>query len=493
MAAERGILRVSTALAIVGITAVTALGGCMVTDTPIGRVFEAFTPEDHVLSREATREVERFEGVYRTYASDAYDNGRVKHFRDAFVRVRSEYVIDVDDGRLVTAAIDGVKKGNPGTKPQPPTELVEYALDAMMASLDPHSAYLNPDELKETHVSTKGRFGGLGIEVSLEEGVIKVVSPIEGTPAERAGIQPADLITHIDGAATKGMTLSQAVALMRGRVGTEVRLTMSRAGRQPFEVTLKRAIITVQTVRWSSEGDIGYIRVASFTSQVEEGIAKAIASLRADLGPRMKGLVLDLRNNPGGLLDQSVTLADAFMDKGTIVSIRGRGQGDQRVYSAEKGDLAEGLPMVVLINGGSASASEIVAGALQDSGRAIVMGSPSFGKGSVQTIVPLPRGGALKLTTALYYSPSGRAIQAQGIEPDIVIASEETPSMRREADLPGALAGVLVAARGHKTVKDADCPEAGGNRDRQLGCAVGLLHAGSPDKFMASLGQTRSM
>lgn len=493
MVGRRGFARVLTALAIVGATVVTGVVGCVATDTPIGRVFEAFTPDDHVLSREATREIERFEGAYRTYASDASDDGRLKHFRDAFVRVRAEYVLDTDDGKLVTAAIQGVEKAKPKTASKEPGELVELALDAMLASLDPHSAYLNPEELKDTQVSTTGKFGGLGIEVSMEDGLIKVISPIEGTPAERAGIKPGDLISHIDGKSIKGMTLAQAVSEMRGRIGTDVRLMVMRANRQPFEITLTRAIITVQSVRWRREDDIGYIRVAAFTSQVEEGIAEAIASLRAEREPRLRGLVLDLRNNPGGLLDQSVMLADAFMDGGVIVSIRGRGKGHQRTYSAEKGDLAHGLPLVVLINAGSASASEIVAAALQDSGRATVMGAPSFGKGSVQTIMPLPRGGALKLTTALYYSPAGRAIQAQGIEPDIVIASEDKPALRREADLPGAIVGALAAARGHKTIKDADCPETGADRDRHLGCAVGLLRAGSADDFLVSLGQTGSM
>ena len=490
----RGTVRLLLVLAAVGVALGPSLGGCVSADSPLGRIIGAITSDDYVLSREANWEVRRFEEVYRTYVKDGADDSRMTLFREVFARVRVEYVRDVDDARLVDAAIEGMRKIEPRPRPLSAAETMDRALDAMVVSLDPHSTYLNPEELRETQVSTKGKFGGLGIEVTMEDGLVKVISPIEGTPAHRAGLKPGDLLTHIDGAPIKGLTLLQAVKRMRGRPGTDIILTVSRSGRSAFNVTITRAIITVQSVRWRTEGDIGYIRVATFTVQVEDGVEEAVEGIRKELGPRLKGLVLDLRSNPGGLLDQSVALSDAFLDDGDIVSIRGRGEGRARTFTAEKGDLARRLPMVVLINGGSASAAEIVAGALQDNGRAVIMGRRSFGKGSVQTIMPLPVEGALKLTTALYYSPAGRAIQALGVDPDIVIASEDAAPRRRESDLPGALPGTSRAAtREQKTVKETDCPEAGENGDRQLGCALVLLHAGSPDKFLASLGQRPSM
>jgi len=490
----RGTIRLLVVLAAVGVTLGPSLGGCVDADSPLGRVIGGITSDDYVLSREANREIQRFEKVYQTYAKDGADDSRMALFRDVFARVRIEYVREVGDARLVDAAIEGVRGIEPQSRPLSAAETMDRALDAMVVSLDPHSAYLNPEELRETLVSTKGKFGGLGIEVTMEDGVVKIISPIEDTPAHRAGLKPGDLLTHIDGAPIKGLTLLQAVKRMRGRPGTDIILTVSRRGRSTFDVAITRAIITVQSVRWRIEEDIGYIRVATFTVQVEDKVEEAIEGIREKLGPRLKGLVLDLRGNPGGLLDQSVALSDAFLDEGDIVWLRGRKKGWARIFSAENGDLARRLPMVVLINGGSASASEIVAGALQDNGRAIVMGRRSFGKGSVQTIMPLPVEGALKLTTALYYSPAGRAIQALGVEPDIVIASQDAEPRRREADLPGALLGTSrAAAREQKTVKETDCPEAGENGDRQLGCALVLLHAGSPDKFLASLGQRPSM
>ena len=481
-------------LAAIGAALGPSLGGCVSADSPLGRVIGAITSDDYVLSREADREIRRFEEVYRTYLKDDADDSRMALFRDVFSRVRVEYVREVDDAGLVDAAIEGVRGIEPQPRPLSAVETMDRALDAMVVSLDPHSTYLNPEELRETQVSTKGKFGGLGIEVTMEDGLVKVVSPIENTPAHRAGLKPGDLITHIDGAAIKGLTLLQAVKRMRGRPGTDIILTVSRGDRSAFDVTITRAVITVQSVRWRTEEDIGYIRVATFTVQVEDGVEEAVEGIRKELGARLKGLVLDLRGNLGGLLDQSVALADAFLDEGDIVSIRGRGESRARTFTAENGDLARRLPMVVLIDGGSASASEIVAGALQDNGRAVVMGRRSFGKGSVQTIMPLPVEGALKLTTALYYSPAGRAIQALGVEPDIVISSEDAEPRRREADLPGALPGTTrTATREQKTVKESDCPEAGDNADRQLGCALVFLHAGSPDRFLASLGQRPSM
>ena len=341
---------------------------------------------------------------------------------DVFERVRSDYVEEISD-----------------------KELIENAINGMLTALDPHSSYLNEQNYRDMQVHTKGEFGGLGIEVTLENGLVKVVSPIDDTPAFRAGIQPGDLITHIDGEQVLGLTLQKAVERMRGPPDTEIRLTIRRKNREPFDVTLVRAIIKIQSVRSRIERkDIGYVRITSFNEQTSEGLKKAVEKLRAETEGELKGIVLDLRNNPGGLLDQAVAVADAFLERGEIVSTRSRRPKDSQRFNARPEDLAEGIPLVVLINTGSASASEIVAGALQDHKRAIIMGTESFGKGSVQTIIPLPGHGAMRLTTARYYTPSGRSIQARGIEPDIVVeqARIETVSeqgRRREADLRGAL------------------------------------------------------
>ncbi|MBL4615166.1 MAG: S41 family peptidase [Magnetovibrio sp.] len=379
-----------------------------------------------------------------------------------------------------------------------PNVVVEAGLDAMMAALDPHSSYLNPDELRESRVVTRGEFGGLGIEVTMEDGFIKVVSPIEGTPAFRAGIQPGDLITHLDGEALGEKTLSQAVKIMRGAPGEPLLLTILRDGVAPFDVRIVRAVIQLRSVRWHMEGDIGYIRVVSFTEKVEPMLERAMDELTRQSAGRMTGIVLDLRNNPGGLLNQSVFVSDSFLDQGTIVAIRERNPRDDRVFEAEEGDLARGLPMVVLINEGSASASEIVASALKDHGRAVVMGRRSFGKGSVQTIQPLPLEGGLRLTTARYYAPSGYTIQARGVGPDIVLSrakpdneDEKPPTIRREADLPRALSrdavGDFVATA---TLQRENCPTAGPkNEDRDLGCALAYLQAGSTAAFLAAIGQ----
>ena len=343
-------------------------------------------------------------------------------FGDVFERVRADYVEEVSD-----------------------KELIENAINGMLTALDPHSSYLNEKNYRDMQVQTKGEFGGLGIEVTMENGLVKVVSPIDDTPAFRAGIQPQDLITHLDGEQVLGLTLQQAVERMRGKVNTDIRLTIRRKGRDPFDVTLTRAIIKIRSVRSRIERkNIGYVRITSFNEQTHKGLIKAMEKLRADAEGGLKGIVLDLRNNPGGLLDQAVAVADAFLDKGEIVSTRSRRKENAQRFNARPGDLAKVLPIVVLINGGSASASEIVAGALQDHGRAIIMGTRSFGKGSVQTIVPLPGQGAMRLTTSRYYTPSGRSIQAKGIDPDIVIEQSKVEpinqrSRRSEADLRGAL------------------------------------------------------
>ena len=314
----------------------------------------------------------------------------------------------------------------------------------MLSSLDPHSGYMNSKRFDDMKVQTQGSFGGLGIEVTMEGGLVKVVSPIDDTPAFKAGIEPGDLITHLDGEQVQGMTLPDAVEKMRGPAGSTVKLTIRRADREPFDVTLTRSVIKIKSVKSRLEGKVGYIRVSSFSEQTDVGLRDEIEKLKKEANGPLQGIVLDMRNNPGGLLTQAVAVADDFLDKGEIVSTRSRKPEEAQRFNAKPGDLVEGLPIVVLINGGSASASEIVAGALQDHNRAIVLGTKSFGKGSVQTIIPLSGHGAMRLTTARYYTPSGRSIQAVGIEPDIVVEQARIESMkeanlRREADLRGAL------------------------------------------------------
>jgi carboxyl-terminal processing protease len=336
--------------------------------------------------------------------------------------VRSDYVEEVADRKLIEDAING-----------------------MLTALDPHSSFLNARSFRDMQVQTRGEFGGLGIEVTMENGLVKVVSPIDDTPAARAGLKPNDLIVQLDGEPILGLTLQEAVEKMRGPVNSAIKILIRRGDAAPFEVTLNRAVIRIQSVRSRVEGELGYVRITSFTEQTDAGMRAAIAKMREQLGPKFKGLVLDMRNNPGGLLDQAIAVSDAFLERGEIVSTRGRRSDEAQRYNARAGDVLNGLPIIVLINGGSASASEIVAGALQDHRRAIVLGTRSFGKGSVQTIRPVGNQGAIRLTTARYFTPSGRSIQAQGIDPDIVVETariEVTPPQgpqRREADLRGAL------------------------------------------------------
>lgn len=345
-------------------------------------------------------------------------------FGNVFERVRSEYVEEVSD-----------------------KELVETALNGMLTALDPHSSYLTEEDFSSMQVQTKGEFGGLGIEVTMENGLVKVVSPIDDTPAYEAGVQANDLIVEIDGEQVMGMSLSDAVSKMRGKVGTDIDLTIVREGEaEPVKLSITRDIIQIQSVRSRVENDnIGYIRITTFNQQTFPGLKKAIKEIKAETGDNLSGYILDLRNNPGGLLDQAIAVSDAFLEKGEIVSTRGRAKDDVRRDNATPGDLADNLPIVVLINGGSASASEIVSGALQDHKRAIIMGTQSFGKGSVQTVITLPGHGAMRLTTARYYTPSGRSIQAKGIEPDIkvervaVVGQVDKSGRISEADLRGAL------------------------------------------------------
>ena len=484
-----------------GLSLLAGLSGCGNEESPLRYVIEAVRGDPYALSGAGTEELGRFNAVYSQYAVRQSGDKQLNHFRDAFKLARAKYVSEISDAKLIDAAIKGVNelKAEPHSL-QPPV-LVEAALDAMMASLDPHSRYLNPDELRETQLATKGEFGGLGIEVTLEDETLKVIAPIEDPPAFAAGIKAKDTITHLDGDPIKGKTLTYAVGRMRGKPGSEIRLTIAREGASPFDVTIIRAVIKVKSVRWQTEGNVGYIRVTGFNENVEINVEKAMADISLKTGARLKGIVLDLRNNPGGLLMESVALSDLFLDKGRIVSVLGRGGPESdRVYTARSGDLASGLPMVVLIDGGSASASEIVAGALQDHRRATVMGRRSFGKGSVQTITPLSMEGALKLTTQLYYSPSGRAIQARGVEPDILFSvkdEEAAKDGRHEADLAGALPAVSASpAHSRIVVDEKECPPVANKNekaDHQLGCAIALLSAESQEKFLASFGARHSM
>ncbi len=365
-------------------------------------------------------------------------------FGDIFERIRSTYVEDVDE-----------------------KELIENAINGMLTSLDPHSSYLPPDDFTDMRTQTRGEFGGLGIEVTQENGFVKVVTPIDDTPAARAGVQSGDFITHVDGEQVLGLNLNEAVDLMRGPVGSDIVITIVREGEEePFDLTLTRDTIKVAAVRARSEGKVVVLRVSSFTEQTYPNLEEGLNEQVEEAGgiENVDGFVIDLRNNPGGLLNQAVAVSDAFLDAGEIVSTRGRDPRDSDRYNAQPGDLAQGKPVVVLINGGSASASEIVAGALQDHHRAIVVGTKSFGKGSVQTIVPLQGKGAMRLTTARYYTPSGRSIQNLGVAPDIIVEprpvtelteeEEEARAQRTEADLRGSLSNDSLSEDELKLLED---------------------------------------
>ena len=375
-------------------------------------------------------------------------------FGDVFERVREQYVEKVSDKELIEAAITG-----------------------MLSSLDPHSAFLDAEAFKDIGIMTRGEFGGLGIEVTLENGLVKVVSPIDGTPAHRAGLQPGDLITHLNGEAVLGLSLAEAVERMRGPVDSTIVLSVRRDNQSPFDVTLVRAAIKIRSVRSRAIDRVGYLRVTAFNEHTQSGLEEAIAKVRSELGDQLIGYVIDLRNNPGGLLDQAISVSDSFLDHGEIVSTRGRDPDDITRVHATSGDLAEGQPLVVLINNGSASASEIVAGALQDHHRAVILGTRSFGKGSVQTLMPLPGKVAMRLTVARYYTPSGRSIQQTGIVPDIevplaLIEQVETRSAYREADLRNALEGGTAAESGQEETAEPAEPE---KQDYQISRAVDLL------------------
>ncbi len=393
-------------------------------------------------------------------------------FGDIFERIRSQYVEEVDSEKLIEAAING-----------------------MLTSLDPHSSYLPPEDAADMREQTRGEFGGLGIEVTQEEGWVKVVTPMDGTPAFEAGIESGDFITHVDGESLLGLTLNQAVEKMKGPVGSEIIITIVREGTdEPFDVSIIRDTIKLTAVKTRSEGHTVVMRVSTFNDQTYPNLAEGLKKSIEELGgmDNVDGFVLDLRNNPGGLLTQAIKVSDAFLEKGEIVSTRGRNVQDSERYNAEPGDLALGKPVVVLINGGSASASEIVAGALQDHRRAIVVGTKSFGKGSVQTVMPLRSNGAMRLTTARYYTPSGRSIQALGVSPDIVVqqpprkpvTEEEPPTTdsrfsRTEADLRGSLSNdSLTDDERNQIIAEQEAAEKAAKLredDYQLAYAVDIL------------------
>ena len=343
-------------------------------------------------------------------------------FGDVFQRVQEQYVEEVTDKKLIESAISG-----------------------MLQSLDPHSSYLSADSYKDMQVKTKGKFGGLGIEITMEDGVVKVVSPIDDTPAAKAGMKSGDLIIGVDGESIRGLTINESVSKLRGPVGSKVIITVVRDKQDPYEIEIKRDIINIKSVKHNIIKNIGYVRLTTFSDTTTSGLEKAINEIKKNIGNKFQGLILDLRNNPGGLLNQSISVADAFLNQGEIVSTQGRNDDDTSRVFAKKGDLINGQPLVVLINSGSASASEIVAGALKDHSRAIIIGTRSFGKGSVQSIIPLAGNGAMRLTTARYFTPSGISIQAKGIEPDIIVEAGATDlkkpknNNRREENLRGAL------------------------------------------------------
>jgi carboxyl-terminal processing protease len=390
----------------------------------------------------------------RAATSDTYR--QLNLFGDIFEHVRAQYVEKVDDAKLIEAAING-----------------------MLSSLDPHSAFLDIKNFRDMQTQTRGEFGGLGIEVTMEDGFVKVMSPIDNTPASRGGIQPNDLITHLDGEQVKGLTLEQAVEKMRGPVNTAITLRIQRKGAEkPIEIKLVREVISIRNVRSKIEDDVGYIRLVSFQGErTMQQLVEAIKDIKEKIpNDKLKGYIIDLRNNGGGLLDQAIAVSDSFLDRGEIVSTRGRTDGSQR-HNARPGDLTNGKPLIVLINGGSASASEIVAGALQDHKRATLLGSRSFGKGSVQTVIPIGNFGALKLTTARYYTPAGRSIQAKGIQPDIELVQDLPEELKGKIEPRGeaSLKGHLKTNEGEEQAGSPAYIPPDPKNDKQLNLALDLL------------------
>ncbi len=379
-------------------------------------------------------------------------------FGDVFQRVQEQYVEEVEDKELIEAAISG-----------------------MLQSLDPHSSYLSADDYSEMQVKTKGTFGGLGIEITLENGVVKVVSPIDDTPAHKAGMLPGDLIIGIEGKSIRGLPLSKAVEKLRGKVGSKVKITILREGSDPFELEIIRDIIKIRSVKYNIINNVGYIRLTTFSETTTSTMLDAIEKIKTQTGKNFQGLILDLRNNPGGLLNQSIAVTDAFLENGEIVSTKGRNKDDTSRTFAQPGDVISNQPLIVLINSGSASASEIVAGALKDHGRAIILGTRSFGKGSVQSIVPIPGNGAIRLTTSRYYTPSGISIQAKGIEPDIIVETgftkekESEQTNIREENLKGALDNTNINEKDKNNVSSKKNEVLKLLEDNQISRAVDLI------------------
>jgi carboxyl-terminal processing protease len=416
--------------------------------------------------------------VTRTYSATSPNAEIYKQldlFGDVLERVRSDYVEKPDDSTLIDSAING-----------------------MLAGLDPHSAYLNPKNYRDMQVQTRGEFGGLGIEVTMENGVVKVVSPIDDTPAAKAGLQANDLITHLDGDQIVGLTLEQAVEKMRGPVNTPITLTVIRKGQDdPLDIKIVRDVIRINAVRTRLEDDIIYAKISTFNEQTHSNLVKQIDALKKKLGKPVRGYIIDLRNNPGGLLDQAINVSDDFLDQGAIVLTKGRNLDETQRSNARQGDITDGKRILVLINGGSASASEIVAGALQDHKRALVIGTRSFGKGSVQTIIPLGQNGALRLTTARYYTPSGRSIQAKGISPDVVIEQELPDELkpkrpekpRGEASLRGHLKGDDAKNKKEESGSSAYVPKEA-EKDTQLQYALKLMRGEIPEPTPAPRDDT---
>jgi carboxyl-terminal processing protease len=415
------------------------------------------------------REARALMGSSQALAASADTYKNLSLFGDVFDKVRADYVEKPDEQKLVENAING-----------------------MLTSLDPHSSYLDAKGFKDMRTQTEGKFGGLGIEVTQEDGLVKVVAPIDDTPASRAGILSGDLIGAIDDESVQGMTLNQAVDKMRGQINTPVKLTIFRGkDKQKIDVKMTRAEIHIKSVRSHKQGDDAYyVRISQFNEETADGLRNAMAKAQEEIpADKFKGYIIDLRNNPGGLLDQSIQVVNAFIDKGEIVSTRGRNAEETQRYNARPGDLSKGKPVVVLINGGSASASEIVAGALQDHKRATIIGSRSFGKGSVQTIIPLGgNSGALRLTTARYYTPSGRSIQAKGIDPDMIILQDVPDELKGKDDTKGeaSLKGHLKNGEDEKTGSQAYVPP-DEKKDKQLTAAIELLHGKAKAQIMADL------
>ena len=398
-------------------------------------------------------------GTISAVAASSETYRQLNLFGDVFEKIRTDYVEKPDDAKLIESAISG-----------------------MLSGLDPHSSYMDPKSFKDMQVQTKGEFGGLGIEVTQEDGFVKVVTPIDDTPASRAGLLAGDFIVEIDGDPVQGLTLNQAVDRMRGPVNSSVKLRISRKGTDSFDVSLRREIIKISSVKSRIENDVSYIRITQFTEKTSEGLKNAIdQALKTIPADKLKGYIVDLRNDPGGLLDQAIAVSDAFLERGEIVSTRGCNPDDAQRYVARSGDLTGGKPVVVLINGGSASASEIVAGALQDHKRATIIGTRSFGKGSVQTIIPLGPSGALRLTTARYYTPSGRSIQAKGIDPDIQVLQDVPDEIKGKDETKGeaALKGHLKNGTNEQGGSSAYVP-IDPKLDKQLQYALDLLRGLKP-------------